>query len=116
MASLDDQLTTQQNQVRALNNAAQTFLNVNGATAKAAISTATVVWSGAGRLAVMSITTAGVAGMVYDSASTTDLSLPICVIPASTGVMGVNMPVSRGILVVPGAGQVVTVSYSVAGA
>ena len=115
MASLDDQLTTAQNLVRALNSAATTYLNVNGATAKAAISTPTLVWNGAGRLAVVSVTSAGAVGMAYDSASTSDLTAPICVIPASAGVFGANVPVSRGIVVVPGAGQVVTVTYSATG-
>jgi len=111
--SMSDLLTALKNVVTALNNASQTYLNVNGLINKSAISSATVVKSGTGRLAVVSVTTAGsAAGAIYDGTSATSTSNIILTIPNTVGAAFVNIPVSNGIVVAPGSGQVVTVSYS----
>ena len=95
--------------------AAQTaaFLAINGTAAVNTINTATLVRTGAGRLVIVSITTAGSTnGVIYDSTSTGSPTHPIWAIPNTIGIVHVNIPVTTGIVVVPGTGQVVTVSYS----
>jgi|APFre7841882654_1041346.scaffolds.fasta_scaffold02802_5 hypothetical protein len=111
--SLSDILTAVKNIVTALNNAAQTYLNVQGQQNKAAITAATLVKNGSGRVATVSVIVAGSAtGNIYDSSSTTVTSSPIFIIPTTVGITVVNIPVSIGIVVAPGSGQTVTISYS----
>jgi hypothetical protein len=112
-ASLTDILTTLQNGVKSLNTAIQTALGIYGAQSAATITAATLVSTTANRLATISITTAGSAnGAIYDSNALTNTTLPIFTIPQTIGVIFINLPVTNGILVVPGTGQVVTVSWS----
>jgi len=112
-ASLSDILTAAKNIVTALNNASQTYLNVNGARSSCNISAATVVSSSSGRCVSVIVTTAGsTTGSVYDSISTSNTTLSVFVIPNTVGVFTVNCPVTNGIVVAPGSGQIVTVVYS----
>lgn len=111
--SLSDILTAAKNLVVALNNASQNFMNVQGILNYPGISTATVVKPAAGRLATVSIITAGsTAGTIYDAAALGSTSKPIATVPNVVGVYSAPIPVSYGILVVPGTGQVITVGYS----
>lgn len=110
--SLSDILSAAKNIVLAVNALAQNYLNVQGLTNLAAISAATVAKGSGGRIAAVSVTTAGAAGVIYDAATTADTSKPVYIIPATLGVFNVNIPVNFGINVVPGAAQVVTVIYS----
>jgi hypothetical protein len=113
MASLSDLLTTAKNIASAINGVAQTYLNVQGAKIRQNMTASTVVSSEAGRLAMVTVTTAGSAvGTIYDSASTSITTRPIYTIPNTVGVVFVNLPVTYGIVVTPGTGQAVTVSYS----
>lgn len=111
-ASLSDLLTVGKNIVTAINGAMQNYLNVQGVQNKANISTATLVQTGPGRVASVVVTTAGSAGAIYDTNSTASTANLIYVIPNVVGVVFLNMPVNNGIVVAPGASQVVTVSYS----
>lgn len=111
--SLDSILTTAQNVVQAINGLAVTYLNVQGTSSVADIDAATLVRTGAGRLATVSITTAGsAAGAIYDASVATSTEREVFSIPNTLGVVFVNMPVRYGIVVAPGTGQVVAVSYS----
>ncbi len=111
--SLSDLLTSLKNVVTALNGASQTFLNVNGLQNSTNVSSTTLVKSGTGRLAMVSIVVSGSGnGTIYDSSSAASLSNPIFVIPNTPGVIFANLPISNGIVVVPGSGQTVTVSFS----
>jgi len=112
MASLSDILTVAQNLVQAVSGVAQTYLNVQGSQTQATITAATLVRVGAGRLAMVSVTTAGAAGAIYDTNDAALTNNKIYTIPPSLGVVFVNLPVSYGIVVAPGAAQVVSVSYS----
>lgn len=113
MASLSDLLTTAKNIASAINGVAQTYVFVQGAQIRQNITAATVVRAGQGRLATVSVTTAGSAvGTIYDSASTSIVTRPIYTIPNTVGVVSVNLPVVYGVVVTPGTGQAVTVSYS----
>lgn len=112
MASLDDILTVSKNIVSSVNELGQTYLSVQGKACATNISTATLVSSSAGRVASISVLVAGSAGTIYDSNNIANLNNKLCVIPAAVGIQFVNLPVGLGILVVPGSGQTVTVSYS----
>jgi hypothetical protein len=113
MASLSDLLTTAKNIASAINGVAQTYINVQGARIRQNMTASTAVSNAAGRLAVVTVTTAGSAvGTIYDSASTSITTRPIYTIPNTVGVVFVNLPVIYGIVVAPGTGQAVTVSYS----
>lgn len=112
-ASLDSILTAAQNIATALNNAQQAYLNVNGVQNAADLTAATLVRTGAGRVAVVSVTTAGsTVGKIYDANSTSATTLPIYTIPMTVAVFVVNLPVTNGVVVAPGTGQHVTVSFS----
>lgn len=113
MANLSDILTTAQNIPTAINALATTYLKVQGNQNAADISTTTLVSSSPGRVATVVVSTAGSAvGHIYDQSATTPTARVLFVIPMTVGINVVNMPASYGILVVPGSGQVVTVSYS----
>jgi len=112
-ASTSDVLSAIKNIVTALANATQTYLNVNGTLNAANIATPTVVKTSAGRIAEVSVLTAGTApGIIYDGATLTATTKPLGVIPNTVGIFTVNLATSFGLLVVPGTGQVVTVGYS----
>lgn len=112
-ASLSDILSAAKNIASQIGAAAQNYLNVQGLFSVAAISAPAVIKTSAGRLCRVSVTTAGsAAGAIYDGAILTATTRPIYVIPQTVGVVEVNIPVGYGILVVPGSGQVLTVTGS----
>jgi hypothetical protein len=78
------------------------------------ITTVTVVKSSPGRLCRVSVLVAGAAGAVYDATSTSGNTAAdeVWVIPATVGIYTLNWPCLAGIVVSPGASQVVSVSYT----
>lgn len=113
MAALSDVITVAQNIVTAINALAKTYLAVQGSKNAANVSSATLVSTGAGRIATVSVTTAGsAAGAVYDAAVVTATTNKLYSIPNTVGVYLVNLPTSYGIVVAPGSGQVVAIGYS----
>jgi hypothetical protein len=116
-ASLSDILTTALNIVKGINALAANYMNVQGTAIAQAITAPTVLKPSGGRVARVSITTAGSAtGLIYDGATLSATSKPIWVIPMAAGANGdpyeVQLPCAFGILVKPGTGQVLSVSYS----
>ena len=112
-ASASDVMSTLKNIVLALNNIVTTYLNVQGQVNAANIGTSTLVKSTAGRIASVSVITAGTTnGVIFDGASLTANTKPVFVIPNTVGVFVVNFPVSFGILANPGSGQQISISYS----
>jgi hypothetical protein len=112
-ASLTTLTSALQNLVQATNNSTQTYLNVQGAANFTNISVPTIVKAKSGRLALLSVITAGsTVGYVYDATTLLDTSKPLAVIPNTVGVTDAKLPASFGIVVVPGTGQVVSGSYS----
>ena len=111
-ASIDDIFNGLKDIAKALNLNVQTSLQIAGLANAANISTATLVKAGPGRLAVVSVLVAGAVGKIYDAASASATTNPVFVIPAAVGVTVVNIPLAYGLVVAPGAGQTVTVSYS----
>lgn len=108
-----DLLTAAKNIVTALTNATQTYLEVNGLANSGALAATTVVKSGAGRVCnVNVIATSSTPGAIYDTANVAATANPIYTIPDTIGNYQANMPVSKGIVVAPGSGQTVIISYS----
>lgn len=122
MSSLSDILTSAKNIAVAINTAAQTYLRVQGAQRSSTLTPTTpavspagvhLVSSGQGRLASASVVVAGSAdAMIYDSNLTTSLTQALAVVDNVIGVVVINMPYNSGLVVVPGAGMTIVVSYS----
>lgn len=111
-SSVDIQ-TVAQNIAQNVNSLSQTWLVLNGTLNSAGIAATAVVKNGQGRLVKISITTAGTTnGTIYDCNNTTSLLRPIFTIPNTLGIVEINFPIGYGIVVAPGTGQVVAVSYS----
>jgi hypothetical protein len=113
MASLSDILSSAQNLVTAVNTAFQSYLSVQGKLNHADISSATLVQQGPGRVCMVVVLVAGsTVGAIYDANASASTSNKIYVIPMTVGVVFLNMPVTSGIVVAPGTGQHVAISYS----
>lgn len=113
MSSLSDILTAAKNIAVALNTAAQTYIKVQGAKRSATMTTTSLVATGQGRLASVSVVVAGSTdAMIYDSNLTTSLINALAVVDNVQGVSVINMPYNSGLVVVPGTGMTLVVSYS----
>lgn len=113
MTSMSDILTAAKNVVTAINQLGQTYLSVEGSSLMSSISTATVVKTGQGRIARVAVVTAGsTVGSIYDATDAAATTDKLWTIPNTTGITEINLPVNNGIVVVPGTGQTVAVSYS----
>lgn len=113
MRSLSDMLSSAQNIATALSNISQTYLNTVGVRNNLDITSNTLVYGSAGRVASVVVTATGAtAGAIYDSNNVSSLTGKIFTIPATVGVTVLNFPVSNGIVVAPGAGQTISISYS----
>jgi hypothetical protein len=113
MASLSDILTTAKNLVTSVNQLGRTYLSVNGVTRSATLTTTTLVTSGQGRLASISVVVAGSTNcVVYDSNNASSLTSGLAAVANAVGVTVINMPYNNGLVVVPGTGMTVVISYS----
>ena len=111
--SPSDQLTVWRQLTQAVNNLAETLVNITGAQNFPEISVTTLVKTGVGRCCLVSVTTAGTTeGQVFDTSLVTSTANLVSLIPQDVGVYVLNIPVALGIVINPGEGQVVTVSYS----
>lgn len=90
-------------------------LFIGGRTTKLNITVATVVKPGSGRIATVSVIVAGsTVGTVNDTTTTGAAAVgnQVMAIPITvTGVYTLNFPMLNGIVVVPGTGQTLSVSY-----
>lgn len=114
MSSLTDILTTAKNIVTAINGLGQTYLKVQGAKRSATLTAAAVVSSGQGRLASVSViaSSGSVDGHIYDSNVLGSTINELALIDHTLGVRVMNLPYNNGLLVVPGTGMTVVVTYS----
>jgi hypothetical protein len=113
MATLDDILTTQKNGVFGINGIAGSNYYLAGKLTAPTVTATTLIRSGAGWVARVSVTVAGsTSGIIYDSNATTTLTTPIAIIANTVGIVTVNLPVTNGIVFVPGTGMTATISYS----
>lgn len=124
MASLDDILTTQKNGVVAINGLTQAITRYLGNRTSQAVTTSTLIFAGTGRLVSYSIIVAGTTdGLIYNSASVAGIAAAdlLTAVPApggsgnapflGLGVIPVGMFFTKGLVVVPGTGQTVAVTY-----
>jgi hypothetical protein len=112
-ASLTDVVTIAQNIVQAISAQTQNTLNLSGTKTVPAINSATVVKTTPGRICRVSVTVAGsTPGMIYDGTLPTTTTSPLWVVPNSVSITDVNLPTTYGIVVIPGTGQTVSVSFS----
>jgi hypothetical protein len=115
MASLADILTTQKNGVVAINNYTNTILRGQGAYTSATVTADTVVISGRGYLVSWTVVVAGSsAGSIYNANSTTSppASQKLCPVGTTVGVFPAGLVFTNGLLIVPGTGQSINVTYS----
>jgi hypothetical protein len=113
MASLSDILTAAKNLVTSVNQLGQTYLKINGTVRSPTITATTLASSGQGRLASVSVVVAGSSPcLIYDSNATTSLTSGLAAVTNVIGVTVINMPYNNGLVVVPGTGMTVVVSYS----
>ena len=106
-------LTALQQLVTALNGAATSYANIVGVANFGPISAATVVKATAGRICEIAILSAGTTiGYVYDSANVGTTTSPMIPLPNIVGVYKVQWPCASGILVIPGASQTISGTYS----
>lgn len=84
--------------------------NTGGTSSTLNVTASTVVKTGVGRIVRFIVTTAGSAGAIYDSITSGTAANLIAVMPATVGIYTLDFPVTTGVLVIPGASQVVSVS------
>jgi hypothetical protein len=115
MASLDDILTTQKNGVVALNNVFQALNILNPTTTSATVTASTLIIAGKGRLISFSVVVAGSAsGLIYNAGTPSGGAAANALVatPTTIGVYDANMMFTDGIVVAPGTGQSINVTYS----
>ena len=115
MASPDDFLTAQKNGVQGINALNHTTQNLAGTINTYEISAATYFATPIGWVAKVSVIVAGTTtGTIYDanSVATAVTGVRLAVIPNTVGIYTINMPVNKGIVITPGTGMIVAVSYS----
>jgi hypothetical protein len=120
--SLSDILTTGKNIVTAISTLGQNYLNVQGASIAKNITASTLVKPGSGRVVTVIVTVAGSTdGAIYDAISTAAASPNNLIwtihkdatVSAATSVPVVlNLPFKDGLVITPGTGMTVIVSYS----
>ena len=112
-ASISDILTAAKNIVTAINGLGQTYLKVQGALRSGTLTATTLVSTGQGRLAAGRVIGAGSTDcMMYDSNSASSLTSALAVIDNVAGITVANLPFNNGLVVVPGTGMTVVVTYS----
>jgi hypothetical protein len=114
MSSLTDILTAAKNIVTAINGLGQTYLKVQGVNRSTTITANTLVSSGQGRLASVSViaSSGSIDGHVYDSNVLGSLTNELAIIDHTLGVRVMNLPYNNGLVVAPGSGMTVVVTYS----
>lgn len=122
MATLDDILTAQKNGVIAINNLNQTWLSYSrrnqGQFTTAVISGASpvLIYNGPGYLVSVSVVVAGTTnGTAYNFASATSpaASSALMKIGNTVGIYTAGFQFSSGLVIEPGTGQSIVVTYSV---
>lgn len=113
MSSLSDILTAAKNIAVAINNASQSYLKVQGVSRSSTLTSTASISSGQGRLASVSVIVAGsTSATIYDSSAVGNLSSALAVVGNTVGVTVINLPYNNGLVVVPGTGMTVVVTYS----
>lgn len=116
MATLDDILTTQKNGVIAINNLGQAFSGPAAFLTTQTVSAATVVLKTPGKIIGYSIVQAGsTTGFLHNFNSLTPSPLPdstkLVALVNTAGYYPVSLAFSTGLVIVPGTGQLINVTY-----
>lgn len=113
-ASLSDLLTAQKNGVVAINGVAQATLRGLGTQTSLTVTAATVVFIGPGYLVNFAVVVAGsAAGTIYDANNTSPSAHDaLCAVPTTVGVVKTGQVFTSGLVIVPGTGQSINVTYS----
>ena len=115
MASLADILTTQKNGVIAINNIFQALSSLNPTVTSATVTSSTLIIAGSGRLLSFSVVVAGSAnGLIYNAGTPTGGTAANALVatPTTVGVYAANMVFTNGLVIAPGTGQSINVTYS----
>ena len=114
-ASLDDLLTVQKNGVVAINTLTQATQRGLGTTTSATVTAATLVVTGKGYLVRVAVVVAGSgSGLIsnYTAATSVPASTALMATPATVGVYSSGQVFSNGLVITPGTGQSINVTYS----
>lgn len=113
MASTDDILTTQKNGVTAINGLITSYNKQIGTFTSPVITTETVIATTAGRLINFSVVVGGSgAGTISNSNATGAASSAVLTaIPTNVGIYPAGLFFTNGLVVKPGSGQSVNVTY-----
>jgi hypothetical protein len=114
-ANIGDILTTQKNGVVALNNLSQSTLRGMGTQTSVTVTASTLVFNGAGYLVNFSVVVAGTGvGTINNASSTANAaaSNALCATPTVVGVFKAGQVFSNGLVIIPGTGQSINVTYS----
>jgi len=115
MASLDDVITVQKNAVIGVNGLNQTIRRAQGSNTSLTVTAQTLVVTGKGYLVAFSVTVAGSANGTINNAQTTALAAAgnaLCATPTTVGVYACGLVFTDGLVISPGTGQSVNVTYS----
>jgi hypothetical protein len=115
MSNLDTIATIQKNGVIGLNAINQRLSFIYGTNTSATVTASTLIVSGPGRLVNVAVVVAGSAvGTVYNAASTSAAAAANALVsaPNTAGVVQVGSVFSNGLVVTPGTGQSLNVTYS----
>jgi hypothetical protein len=115
MASLDDILTTQKNGVVAINGYTNALLRGQGSYTSATVTSGTLVVSGRGYLVSWTVVNAGSAsGFIYNYNADTGYAPAnaLCATGTTVGIQPAGLVFTSGLVVVPGTGQSINVTYS----
>jgi hypothetical protein len=115
MASLGDILTTQKNGVVAINNIFQALSALNPTVTSTTVTSSTLILAGSGRLISFSVVVAGSAnGLIYNAGTPSGGTAANALVatPTTVGVYAANMVFTNGLVIAPGTGQSINVTYS----
>jgi hypothetical protein len=118
MASLDDIATIQKNGVIGINTLNLTLGRIYGSTTSATVTAPTMVITGPGRLVNVSVLVAGSAPGTINNANSTSAAAAenaLRIAPNTVGVHEANQLFVNGLVIVPGTGQSLNVTYSIGG-
>lgn len=115
--SYTDLFAALQNGVRAVQTLTQKTLRNQGQYTSQVYTAQAVVTTGSGRLVSFSVLVAGAAGTINNSSTTSGAGSTnaICATPATVGIFTAGLEFTHGLVVSPGAGQSVCVTYSIDG-
>lgn len=115
MASLDDVITVQKNGVIGVNGLNQTMRRAQGSNTSLTVTAQTLVVTGRGYLVSFSVTVAGTAAGTVNNAQSVALANAgnaLCATPNTIGVYPCGLVFTNGLVISPGTGQSLNVTYS----